>query len=116
VEDRIYDIVPQRLQNGDGVFGQVPDVRKDVSVDVAHGKAERDPADYCPRASWKPRFKRLTVRIAPRRITARAKWRHYTRSWRVDPAAFSNRHSAAVPYVIPTRGKQVNSIYCVANR
>jgi superfamily II DNA or RNA helicase len=41
VEDRVHDLLSQRLQNIFSLFGQVPDVLEDVWVDVALGQIEK---------------------------------------------------------------------------
>ena len=41
VEDRVHELLSQRLENIFGLFGQVPDVLEDVWVDVALGKEEQ---------------------------------------------------------------------------
>jgi superfamily II DNA/RNA helicase len=40
VEDRVHDLLSQRLESIFGLFGQVPDVLEDVWVDVALGRVE----------------------------------------------------------------------------
>lgn len=40
VEDRVHDLLSQRLESIFGLFGQVPDVLEDVWVEVALGKEE----------------------------------------------------------------------------
>jgi hypothetical protein len=41
VEDRVHQLLSDRLQNIFSLFGQVPDVLEDVWIDVALGKEEQ---------------------------------------------------------------------------
>lgn len=41
VEDRVHDLLSERLENIHRMFGQLPDVLEDVWIEVAQGRLER---------------------------------------------------------------------------
>ena len=40
VEDRVHELLSQRLQNISSIFGQLPDVLEDVWIQIAQGEIE----------------------------------------------------------------------------
>jgi hypothetical protein len=41
VEDRVHDLLSQRLERISTLFGQIPDILEDVWIDVALGEIEK---------------------------------------------------------------------------
>lgn len=41
VEDRVHDLLSERLENIASLFGQIPDILEDVWIDIALGESDR---------------------------------------------------------------------------
>ena len=87
VEDRVHQLLSSRLQGIYTLFGQVPDVLKDVWIDVAVGEVERAKQVIAAVPKQHPfdikyqRIEKIKWESCERVLAARAKRIVLTKGW-----------------------------------